>query len=249
MNESQFSVVPLEVVLDKRLTLEQTRVLVALFSFRNKVTNTVWPSRAAISERTGMHPSNISSATTALVALGWLLKEGAGGHSKATRYTLCVPELDQPKTVAQQATVADQATVAQSATKTVAQQATQTVADQATRKEQSIEQSIEQKRKRVTAPAQPGEVTDQTWADWLQLRKAKRAPVTETVVAAAIREADKAGLTLEAFLQIWCMRGSQGLQADWIKPAELQQIRSSGRKAVPNKYAGAGAAIFDGVWE
>lgn len=99
MTESQFAVVPLEVVQDRRLTLEHTRVLVALFSFRNKVTNTVWPSRAAIAERTGMHPSNISSATSALVSLGWLLKEGLGGHSKSTRYTLCVPELVKPTTV------------------------------------------------------------------------------------------------------------------------------------------------------
>ncbi|MVT36797.1 hypothetical protein GO497_02945 [Acidovorax citrulli] len=55
MTEGQFSLVPIEVILDKRLTLEQTRVLIALFSFRNKVTDTVWPSRAKISERTGMH--------------------------------------------------------------------------------------------------------------------------------------------------------------------------------------------------
>ena len=96
MTDAQFAVVPLEVVQDRRLTLEQTRVLVALFSFRNKVTNTVWPSRAAIAERTGMHPSNISSATTALVNLGWLVKEGNGGHSKVTRYTLCVPDLVKP---------------------------------------------------------------------------------------------------------------------------------------------------------
>ena len=244
MNDSQISVVPIEVVQDKRLTLEQTRVLIALFSFRNKVTNTVWPSRAAIAERTGMHPSNISSATTALVNLGWLTKDGVGGFSKATRYTLCVPDFSTQTTVAQQATVADAATVAQSAIQTVAERATQTVADQTTRKEQSIEQSIEQsKSKRVTAqsrspvPSRPNEVTEQTWSDWLALRKAKRAPVSDTVVAMAQREADKAGLTLEAFLQIWCMRGSQGMQADWIKPAELQQYRPNKRTPTPENFA------------
>ena len=248
MTESQFSVVPLEVVLDRRLTLEQTRVLIALFSFRNKVTNTVWPSRAAIAERTGMHPSNISSATTALVNLGWLIKDGVGGHSKATRYTLCVPDFNEGK-VAQSATVADQATVAQSATQTVAQQATTPVADQATRKEQSIEQSKEEKKKRVTAPAlaKPDDVTDQTWTDWLQLRKGKKAAVTQTVLDAARDEAVKAMLPLESFLQIWCFRGSQGLQADWLKPAELQKYGQQGVQA--HKYAGAAAAIFDGVWE
>jgi hypothetical protein len=68
----------------------------------------------------------------------------------------------------------------------------------------------------------PDDVDQQTWADWLSLRKAKKAPVTETVVNGARDESAKAGMTLDAFLQVWCLRGSQGLQADWLKPHELQ---------------------------
>lgn len=220
MTESQFAVVPLEVVQDRRLTLEQTRVLVALFSFRNKVTNTVWPSRAAIAERTGMHPSNISSATSALVALGWLSKEGAGGYSKATRYTLCVPDLVKPTTVAQQATVAESATVAHSATQTVAESATPPLAESATRKEQSIEHTNEQKntaRARSTAPVQPDGVTDQTWSDWLQLRKTLKAAVTQTAVDGIAREARRAGYTLEQALVTCCANGWRGFKADWVQ--------------------------------
>lgn len=221
MTESQFAVVPLEVVQDRRLTLEQTRVLVALFSFRNKVTNTVWPSRAAIAERTGMHPSNISSATTALVNLGWLMKEGTGGHSKATRYTLCVPDLAKPETVARSATVAESATVAQSATQTVAESATPPVAQSATRKEQSIEQSIEQKntaRARSAAIAKPDGVTDQTWLDFLQQRKRQRAEVTQTALNGIAREAALAGYTLEQALVTCCANGWRGFKAAWVAP-------------------------------
>jgi hypothetical protein len=50
----------------------------------------------------------------------------------------------------------------------------------------------------------------------LQLRKDKRAAVTETVLAAAREEAAKASMTLEEFLKVWCVRGSQGLQASWL---------------------------------
>jgi hypothetical protein len=50
VKQGQFALVPIEVVMDRRLTLEQTRVLIALFSFRAKNTDTVWPSRAAIAE-------------------------------------------------------------------------------------------------------------------------------------------------------------------------------------------------------
>lgn len=80
-------------------------------------------------------------------------------------------------------------------------------------------------RKRA-APAlsvqRPEGVAEQTWTDWLALRKAKKAPVTATVLAQAERESEKAGLSLEDFLAIWCARGSQGLQAEWIKPEERQ---------------------------
>lgn len=76
-------------------------------------------------------------------------------------------------------------------------------------------------RKRATPPpTRPPDVAERVWSDWLRLRDAKRAPVTETVVAEAVREAGKAGMTLEAFLSVWCSRGSQGLQADWLKPNE-----------------------------
>lgn len=130
-----FAYLPIEVFIDKRLTLEQVRVLGALFSFRSKNSDTVWPSRQAIANRCGMHLSNISTATTALVRLGWLTKDGKGGHSKATRYTITVPD-----TVAQSATVADAATVAHQATRTVAQSATRLpLADSATRKEVTSE--------------------------------------------------------------------------------------------------------------
>lgn len=234
MTESQFAVVPLEVIQDRRLTLEQTRVLVALFSFRNKVTNTVWPSRALIAERTGMHPSNISSATSALVGLGWLLKEGAGGFSKATRYTLCVPDLATPKTVAQQATVAESATVAQSATQTVAHSATTPLADSATRKEQSIEQSIEQKntaRARSAAIAKPDGVTGQTWTDWLQLRKTLKAAVTQTAIDGISREAGRAGYSLEQALVTCCANGWRGFKADWV------QLQRAGQGRAPQETA------------
>jgi len=97
-------------------------------------------------------------------------------------------------------------------------------------------------RKRSASIPCPSDVDQQTWGDWQALRKAKRAPVTETVLAGARREAEKAGMPLEAFLQVWCRRGSQGLEAAWLKPDE----RTNG--AGP-KHAAAAAAIFDGLMD
>ena len=253
MTGNEFAVVPLEVIQDKRLTLEQTRVLIALFSFRNKVTNTVWPSRASIAERTGMHPSNISSATTALVALGWLAKDGLGGHSKATRYTLCSPDLEPKKvaqpaapTVAQSATVAEQATVAASATQTVAQSATPPLADQATRKEQSIEQSIEEKKtRRVTAPAfaLPDWIDQSHWDAWHST--AKRKSATNEQKQLAVNKLDawrQQGLDHASALENAAIGGWQGLfKPD--APAAQASAMTPGRRS-DNKHAGAAAAIW-----
>jgi hypothetical protein len=80
---------------------------------------------------------------------------------------------------------------------------------------------------RNLAVRKPDEVTERTWMDWQQLRRAKRAPVTETVLSGARKEAELARLTLEEFLQVWCQRGSQGLEAAWLKPEER------GRTALP----------------
>ena len=76
------------------------------------------------------------------------------------------------------------------------------------------------KIKKATGVACPPDVEQQVWDDWKQLRKAKKAPVTETVVNSARKEAGKAGMSFSDFLTVWCARGSQGLQADWLKPEE-----------------------------
>jgi hypothetical protein len=95
-----------------------------------------------------------------------------------------------------------------------------------------ISDSKEEKapRKRA-APApdadRPDDVAEQVWKDWVKHRKAKRATVTLTVLEEARIEAGKAEMSLEAFLRIWCRRGSQGLEADWIKPHERSDAAAS----------------------
>lgn len=83
-------------------------------------------------------------------------------------------------------------------------------------------------RKREPAIPRPDDVAEQVWNDWVQLRKGKRAAVSLTAVDGAREEATKAGMGLEAFLRIWCRRGSQGLEADWIKPSERATAQATG---------------------
>jgi len=71
-------------------------------------------------------------------------------------------------------------------------------------------------KERATVVACPPDVSQQVWQDWLQLRKTKKASVTETVVKGARAEAAKLNWTLEQFLVEWCTRGSQGMKAEWV---------------------------------
>ena len=89
-----------------------------------------------------------------------------------------------------------------------------------------------------STPKCPDDVEIQVWTDWLTLRKSKRAPVTLTVLDGARTEAGKAGMTLEAFLRVWCRRGSQGLEASWLKEHERTGSATTARQAEVAKWLG-----------
>lgn len=87
-------------------------------------------------------------------------------------------------------------------------------------------QSTSSLRSEVQRASAPPDVDPQVWQDWLSHRKAKRATVSKTVIEEARAEAGKAGISFEAFLRIWCRRGTQGLEASWLKPAEIAGAKS-----------------------
>lgn len=62
----------------------------------------------------------------------------------------------------------------------------------------------------------PDGVDEKLWADFLVIRKAKRAPVTETAIAGIRREAQRAGMDLNAAIATCCERGWIGFKADWV---------------------------------
>ena len=103
-----FSIAPLALCHESsRLTLIETRILLALLSFRAANTDLVWPRRSQIAERTGYTEQTISRATTKLARKGWLEKEGDGGRGRACRYRITVPE---PETVSTSETVSEPGT-------------------------------------------------------------------------------------------------------------------------------------------
>lgn len=88
---------------DDRLSPRARAVLTVLWSYATKDCKTVFPKRETVALKANTTRSEVSRETTALEAAGYLVKEGAGGYSKATRYHLFdqvgvrpdwVPDLD-----------------------------------------------------------------------------------------------------------------------------------------------------------
>jgi uncharacterized protein YdaU (DUF1376 family) len=63
----------------------------------------------------------------------------------------------------------------------------------------------------------PVGVLPEVWQDFVQQRKAKKAAITETAMKGIEREANKAGITLNAALQEICARGWTGFKAEWVQ--------------------------------
>jgi uncharacterized protein YdaU (DUF1376 family) len=87
-------------------------------------------------------------------------------------------------------------------------------------------------KKNTVAP--PEGVTDAVWQDWLKLRKAKKAAVTQTALDGIQREADKARVSLQTALETCCERGWTGFKAEWMQSQPTHH----------DKNMGAARAIF-----
>lgn len=88
----------------------------------------------------------------------------------------------------------------------------------------------------------PDGVCDAVWSDFQQLRKAKRAPLTETALAAIEREAAAAGWTLEAALSECSARGWQAFKAAWVKETTNGRTSPSNRNTAELALAKLGMA-------
>ena len=96
------------------------------------------------------------------------------------------------------------------------------------RKEPSVTVNNSNRKKRTPAlpdlatfdfSSWPNEPSVQVFADWLALRKQKRAPVTATVMTTMgeqLRQATELGFTVDEALKVCVHRGWQGLNAEWL---------------------------------
>jgi hypothetical protein len=130
--DSRFAMIPLTAIADRRHTLRTLKVFAAICSFRRDSADyCVEAGRDEIASRCGFNASVVSTVTTELQRLGWLVKHGAGGRATGggglkTTYEITIPEtvstpgtVTESETVLKHETVAELETVPESATTTV----------------------------------------------------------------------------------------------------------------------------------
>lgn len=77
----------------------------------------------------------------------------------------------------------------------------------------------------VTA-SKPDDVPQALWDDFITHRRAKKAPVTETVITRTRSQAQKCGMTLAEALEMTVARGWQGFEARYVLNNSESQTRS-----------------------
>lgn len=69
-------------------------------------------------------------------------------------------------------------------------------------------------------------IPDDLASDWLTLRKGKKAPATLTAIDGVVREAKKAGVTMQVALSMCCEMGWAGFKAEWAAKARANPMQS-----------------------
>ena len=97
-------------------------------------------------------------------------------------------------------------------------------------KENNKEVSALRARPRSFLPPEvaSGQIDRQVFDDWLQIRKAKRAPLTATAWAGIVREVEKAGLPVDRAVSLMVEHSWQGFKADW-QEVKAEAARAQGK--------------------
>ena len=79
-------------------------------------------------------------------------------------------------------------------------------------------------KKSKTNVTKPDDVSDDLWADFLNHRKQKKAPVTDRVISLIRNEAKNAGWTLKEALNEVILRNWTGFKAEWVEAKDPNSV-------------------------
>ena len=201
-----FSFFPVE-LLKLDLTALELRVLLALYSFRDKNANTVWPSLESIAERAGIADKTQVSKVTGKLELRGLITKRKRGFTGGNVYGFA--NLDESSN-----SNLDKSSKCKELTKELTIELTNKNTTPRKRDESvSVDYLIS-----VGCDAQVAK-------DWLAIRKSKKLPLTATALKTIQSEADKAGVTLANAIEIAASNSWAGFKASWLQNQAAQEAK------------------------
>ena len=96
--------------------------------------------------------------------------------------------------------------------------------------EKSDLEKPKRKRSEKKQVEKPECVPQQIWDDFLEIRKTKKAPLTETAWKGIINQSRKAGMPIQSVLEICCQRGWAGFNAEWINQQKPTKGTTNGKR-------------------
>lgn len=224
-------------------------VLCAVASFCNADGNTCWPSQEAIAEKAEVCLRATKTALSDLINSGFITKQGRLYVLKVhvVHFPIIPESASAAPNSASGALITVENTPSKSASNALqsasaapesARDALRTEPGKETGKEPGKiitpdpkilppsvgeEKTKKPKPEKITAE-RPESVTEDTWRDFLALRQAKKAVLTQTALNGIAKEAAKAGWSLEAALAKACERGWQGFEASWVNKENQQGV-------------------------
>lgn len=94
---------------------------------------------------------------------------------------------------------------------------------------------IPDKRNKFSDIDKPDNVDQQVWDDFVKNRRSKKAPITKTAFNKIIKEAEKAGITLNEALKINIEKCWRGFEAEWLTDKKLKQTGLFGNNCAEQK--------------
>jgi DNA-binding transcriptional ArsR family regulator len=203
-----------------------------------------WPSVGTLARKTGQSQRTVQGALKALERAGHLTRDqriGRGCYYTIHPRKICTPAKSAPPQNPAN-TPADSAPKPSGTTNDTIPNG---IASTRARKPQAAKPAQKPRAKPAGTIARPPNVDAQVWADFLTHRKAKGAPVTETVIKQFTKEAEDVGWSLEDAMRESVLRGWQGFKAKWIRRDDNNNRKSSGQAGQPRSRDGFLNACHD----
>jgi hypothetical protein len=216
-------------------------VLVALCDNANDQ-GECYPSISMLCEKTSLSERAVQGAINLLVTMKFMKRDIRSGRSTyyfiADPRTWCTPAADAPPQDMHPTPARGAPPPPQHVHPTPAARAPITI------NEPSIESSRNQKKRGNAAPDEfvpmdyllANGVDHQVAADWLKHRKLKRADPSQTAIEGQIREAVKAGVSLQHALSTACERGWIGFKAEFVTGQPVRAGPAKPEKFDPSAY-------------